>query len=69
MAENKFSDLLILFNCMLYVLEDGLGEEYLIESTKANDNLSTADFVLAHNIAVTVEGESAGFVVAVLKIL
>lgn len=54
---------------MLYVLEDGLGEEYLIESTKANDNLSTADFVLAHNIAVTVEGESAGFVVAVLKIL
>ncbi len=30
------------------------------KSAKANVNLSTADFALEHNVAVTTEGESAG---------
>ncbi len=30
------------------------------KSSKANVNLSTADFALGHYVAVTTEGESAG---------
>ncbi|WP_286776951.1 hypothetical protein, partial [Sphingobacterium sp. UBA2074] len=30
------------------------------KATKANVNLSTADFALAHYVAVTTDGESAG---------
>ncbi|MDQ1151883.1 hypothetical protein QE382_003867 [Sphingobacterium zeae] len=37
------------------------------KATKATVNLSTADFALAHYVAVTTEGESAGVVLILTK--